>query len=435
VADQAMKVLDDAGIRYGVLAGNHDVGHKDGSYDNYYQYFGEDRFAGRDYYGGSYKNNRGHYDLISANGNDYIMVYMGWGVSDEDLDWVNSVLEKYPDRKAILAFHEYLLVSGNRSPIGNQIFEKVVKPNKNVMAVLCGHYHDSETLVDEIDDNGDGAPDRKVYQILADYQGGPEGGQGYIRLLHFNTDTNQIYVKTYSPYLDDYNFYDPEQYPGKDEFIIETDLQPQEKKVATDSFVVNVYTDSLIGKVENVPSGEVASVMWHDLEPNQVYYWYTEAEDQFGGKTRSSIWSFQTKEGEIVPNPADPGEGGNDPEKDNRDKGGQDDKTPSEGGNQDNKTPSESGGQEKDQDHSGNEDHPENENHNGNNGSGSGGTNNPSGTDGTTDGTKFEQVSENQASASLPDTATYVYRWLLIGMLLIAMGMMLKIRHRKAIYK
>ncbi|MDR9792603.1 lamin tail domain-containing protein [Aeribacillus pallidus] len=435
VADQAMKVLDDAGIRYGVLAGNHDVGHKDGNYNNYYQYFGENRFAGRDYYGGSYKNNRGHYDLISANGNDYIMVYMGWGVSDEDLDWVNSVLEKYPDRKAILAFHEYLLVSGNRSPIGNQIFEKVVKPNKNVMAVLCGHYHDSETLVDEIDDNGDGAPDRKVYQILADYQGGPEGGQGYIRLLHFNTDTNQIYVKTYSPYLDDYNFYDPEQYPGKDEFIIETDLQPQEKKVATDSFVVNVYTDSLIGKVENVPSGEVASVMWHDLEPNQVYYWYTEAEDQFGGKTRSSIWSFQTKEGEIVPNPADPGEGGNDPEKDNRDKGGQGDKTPSEGGSKDNKTPSESGGQEKDQDHSGNEVHPENENHNGNNGSGSGGTNNPSGTDGTTDGTKFEQVSENQASASLPDTATYVYRWLLIGMLLIAMGMMLKIRHRKAIYK
>jgi hypothetical protein len=296
VADRSMKVLDDAQIPYGVLAGNHDVGHKDGSYDNYYKYFGDHRFAGRSYVGGSYKNNRGHYDLISVNGNDFIMMYMGWGVTNEDLQWMNEVLAKYPNHKAILAFHEYLLVSGNRSPVGNLIFEEVVKKHPNVIAVLSGHYHDSEKLIDEIDDNGDGTPDRKVYQMLADYQGGPEGGQGYLRLLHFNQETNEIFVKTYSPYLDDYNYYDPETYPEKDEFTIQFDLTPKEKKVETDYFEVNVYTNHLIGKVENVPSGETASVTWNGLTPNQMYYWYAVVEDQYGGKQRSDVWSFMTNE-------------------------------------------------------------------------------------------------------------------------------------------
>ena len=79
-----------------------------------------------------------------------------------------------------------------------------------MVAVLSGHFHDAETLVDEIDDDGDGVTDRKVYQMLADYQGGPEGGQGYLRLLKVNQNSNKISVETYSPYLDKYNFYDAE---------------------------------------------------------------------------------------------------------------------------------------------------------------------------------------------------------------------------------
>ncbi|MFP3338880.1 hypothetical protein R0J91_12925, partial [Micrococcus sp. SIMBA_131] len=120
------------------------------------KYFGESRFNGRDYYGESYQDNRGHYDLISESGNDYLMLYMGWGIEQEEIDWMNAVLAQYPDRMAILSFHEYLLVSGNRSPLADEIYEKVVVPNKNVVATLSGHYHDSELLVDEIDDDGDG---------------------------------------------------------------------------------------------------------------------------------------------------------------------------------------------------------------------------------------------------------------------------------------
>ncbi|WP_400243725.1 lamin tail domain-containing protein [Niallia sp. JL1B1071] len=306
-ADEYMRTLEDNNIPYGVLAGNHDVDQLSNDYSAFSKWFGEARYKDQPYYGESYKDNRGHYDLISAGGNDFIMIYMGWGVNDEDMEWINSVLKQYPDRKAILNFHEYLLVSGNRSPIGEEIFQKVVEKNENVFLVLCGHYHDSETLISEIDDDQDGIADRKVYQMLGDYQGGPEGGQGYMKLLHFDQTNNRIIVNTYSPYLDDYNFYDPEEYPLKDELVIDFDLSVQEKQVATDYFAVNVYTKEEIGKQENVTSGDIAEVVWKNLEEGQAYDWYVVASDKYTGTAISDIWSF-TKGQPAPEEPTNPGD-------------------------------------------------------------------------------------------------------------------------------
>lgn len=293
-ADKNMKVLEDANIPYGVLAGNHDVGHQNNDYTKYYQYFGDWRFKDMPTFGGSYKNNRGHYDLVSANGNDFIIVYMGWGLGDEEIDWMNEIVSQYPERKAILALHEYMLVSNNRAPIADQIYEKVVIPNKNVFATLSGHYHDSQMKIDELDDNGDGVPDRKVYQILADYQGAPEGGLGFIRLMQFDLENNKLHMKTYSPYLDQYNYYDPVEFPGKDEFSLDLDLTPRTKRVATDYIGVKVYTDQLIGNVSDVPSGAEASVSWRNLNGNAFYQWYVKAEDANSGMALSDVWGFRT---------------------------------------------------------------------------------------------------------------------------------------------
>ncbi len=302
-ADRSMRVLDDSGIPYGVLAGNHDVGHKDGSYKAFGKYFGSHRFEGKLHYGESYKNNRGHYDLISSNGNDFIMLYMGWGITDEDIAWLNQVLKKYPDRTAILSFHEYLLVSGNRSPIGEKIFKNVVKPNRNVVAVLSGHYHSAMRKTDALDDDGDGKPDRLVHQMLADYQGGPEGGQGYVRIMQFDQANDQVHVSTYSPHLDDQNYYDTETYGDKDEFSIGMKLKPRTKKVETDYFELNVYTDSLLGKKEKVKSGDTAEFEWENLQPDSIYYWYTIVEDAYNGKTKSPIWKLATKKAKQRPAP------------------------------------------------------------------------------------------------------------------------------------
>ncbi|MGF9696832.1 S-layer homology domain-containing protein [Paenibacillus sp. MABNR03] len=307
-ADKNMKVLEDASIPYGVLAGNHDVGHQDNDYAKFQQYFGEDRFKNNQVFGGSYENNRGHYDLVSANGNDFVIVYMGWGLGEKEIEWMNEIVSKYPERKAILCLHEYLLVSNNRAPIADQIFEKVVKPNKNVIAALSGHYHDAELKVDQLDDNGDGIPDRNVYQMLADYQGAAEGGLGYIRLMQFDMANNKLHIKTYSPYLDDYNYYDPETEQGKDEFSLDLGLAPTTKRVATDYIGVKVYTDQEIGSKANIASGQEASVEWKRLSNKSYYQWYAKAEDKYSGSALSDIWGFHT--GTSSPGEQTPGNGG-----------------------------------------------------------------------------------------------------------------------------
>ncbi|MED4560490.1 metallophosphoesterase [Bacillus altitudinis] len=294
-ADTFMRVLDQHQIPYGVLAGNHDVRHKDGHYREYGRYFGAKRFEDKPYYGESYQNNRGHYDLISAGGNDYMMVYMGWGIKQNEIDWLNRVISEYPDRIVILNFHEYLLVSGNRSPIGDLIFHQVVKRHPNIVAVFSGHYHGASRKVDEIDDDHDGKVDRKVYQILADYQSGPEGGQGFMRLITADQEKNKLHFTTYSPYLNQEHFYDPKTYGDQDEFSIDVDLTPKMKSVKTNYFELNVYTNVLLGEVKGVKSGKKATFEWKGLKPNQEYYWYTVAKDRFEGKAISPIWKIHTK--------------------------------------------------------------------------------------------------------------------------------------------
>lgn len=223
-ADRLMGVLDKNSVPYGVLAGNHDLVSGKDEYTEYRKYFGSSRFKDSPWYGETYQNNKGHYDLISAEGDDYIMVYMGWGINQPEINWINDVLKKHSDRRAILAFHDYLYTTGERSPVGKKLFEQIVKENKNVEVVLCGHYHGANMKTDELDDDNDGNADRTVYQVLADYQEAPEGGQGYLRVLTINPKQDTIHFTAFSPYLNTFE----EVFPGMDDFIIK--LKGEKKK-------------------------------------------------------------------------------------------------------------------------------------------------------------------------------------------------------------
>lgn len=292
-ADEAYKLLDNAGLPYGVLAGNHDVGHLEVDYTNYAKYFGENRYASNPWYGESYKNNRGHYDLITVGGIDFIMIYMGWEVGDAEIAWMNQVLAKYPERKAILNFHEYLLASGGLGEEPQHIYNDVVSQNENVCMVLSGHYHNAQTRVDTFE-NADGTT-RKVYSMLFDYQNMSQGGYGYIRLMHFDLDGKKILVRTYSPSLNDYNAADGTisgaNISGSEEFSIsfaDLGITPYTKTIQTTGLDVNVYTDEVIGQITGVESGSTASYLWSEVT-NGIHGWYAEVTDSYGGLTRSSV--------------------------------------------------------------------------------------------------------------------------------------------------
>ena len=301
-ADAAYRMLDEAGVPYGILAGNHDVGGLRDDYSLYSDYFGESRYNQNAWYGGSFEDNKGHYDLITVGGIDFIMIYMGWGVSDEEIAWMNDVLAQYPERKAILNFHEYLLASGGLGEEPQRVYDEVVSKNENVCMVLSGHYHNAYSRVDTFT-NADGSQ-RKVYSMLFDYQGLPEGGLGYMRLMNFDLEGQKIIVRTYSPSLDDYDakesavpnegndYVVPDaNVKGDETFEIsfaDLGIVPEVKTLSTGSLDVNVYGDQVIGTVENVQSGQTASVVWENA-PQGVWGWYAEVTDQYGGLSRTPV--------------------------------------------------------------------------------------------------------------------------------------------------
>lgn len=206
VADAAMASI--AHIPHGVLAGNHDS-NAGKDYNYFRKYFGESRFAGSAWYGGSYANSRGHYDLLTLGDTDYLFVYMGYGFDAAGIAWLNGVFSRYPDRVGILCVHDYFTTGLQLSDAGQQLYEVVVAKNHNLYMVLCGHRYAQACIPAYFDDNGDGAYDRTVYQLMQNYQvAGSEGGSGYMRFLQIDEAADEIRVYSYSPLLDDYKYYD-----------------------------------------------------------------------------------------------------------------------------------------------------------------------------------------------------------------------------------
>ncbi|GAA1743823.1 lamin tail domain-containing protein [Aeromicrobium alkaliterrae] len=315
-ADAEYARLDDADLPYGVLAGNHDVGSQLSDYSEFEKFFGEARYADNPWYGGSYQDNRGHYDLISAGGIDFVMLYMGWDPQADSIAWMNEVLAQYPERVAVINLHEFMLTTGGLGPVPQQIQDEVVATNPNVRMVLSGHYHDAFTRIDAFDDDGDGVPDRDVYSMLFDYQGLPEGGQGFLRLLQFDNEGESMRVRTYSPSLDVYNSDDPSLLdPGADPYVYQDfeigydalRITPSDKTLATTGFTAEILTTDEIGALQDVPSGSVAAVKW-PLSELGDYGWYVHTEDPYGATHDTPVYAFT-----LVPAAAGPGDGGSGP--------------------------------------------------------------------------------------------------------------------------
>lgn len=297
--------LDEAGLPYSVLAGNHDVDHVNDDFTEFSRHFGEHRYADNPWYMESFQDNRGHYDLFSAGGIDFINVAMGWAPGDDAIAWMNEVLAKHPERVAILNLHEFMLTTGGLGPIPQRILDEVAATNPNVRMIMSGHYHDAFQRTDTFDDDGDGVAERTVTSMLFDYQGLPEGGLGYLRLLHFDNEGEKMMVRTYSPSLQDYNSEEPslmgpEENPNMyQEFDLpyaQLGIVPEGRTLTSDSFSVDFLTTEEIGSVADVPSGATASVVWQDITEGR-HNWYVRTEDPYGGVEISPVQSFIAGEG------------------------------------------------------------------------------------------------------------------------------------------
>jgi|GEM_PF-4675183 len=213
------------GIPYGIALGNHDQAdtvYKPGD-PNYHgrpglnpvrntsiyynQFFGVDHFKDKPYYGGhanilGKNNNDCHFDHFSVSGQEYIVVYLPYDESYEDkndfmIQWADSLVKAYPKAKAIVVSHGMLKwgpLQHGQNPWNNQglrLYEGL-KRNKNILFFLCGHV--KEGYREEVFDG------HKIRIFMSDYQGQKNGGDGKMRIMKVNTQTDSVSFRTFSPY-------------------------------------------------------------------------------------------------------------------------------------------------------------------------------------------------------------------------------------------
>lgn len=199
--NKSLSVLDGK-VEYSVVPGNHDH-----PLDNFNKFFPVSRFSNEKY--GFFGDNSNNYHLLDAGNAKFIILSLDYCPDKEEISWAGSVLRTFSQREAIFVTHGYLDTQGNISVNGcdtKYLFSELVVKNPNILLVLSGHFHGEARRVDKNLAGG------KVYQLLADYQSLPNGGNGWLRILDFSGD--KIYVKTYSPYLDKYK-------NNKSEFVLE----------------------------------------------------------------------------------------------------------------------------------------------------------------------------------------------------------------------
>lgn len=214
IASEVQALLDDAGMPNSVLPGNHD--NKRGiTNDLFNEYFGPDRYAQTPWYGGSIGpgDNSANFSLFERAGARFLMLSLPYAFGEQELAWAEEVVARHPDRNVIVSTHEHVTPAAPDGPVGrsvgsrwvsraDELWERVVAPNRHVVAVLSGHFHGLGTIVTE---DAGGIPGHTVVEMVADYQEfrmhTGERATGFQRLLQIDLAGGRIAVDTFSSQL------------------------------------------------------------------------------------------------------------------------------------------------------------------------------------------------------------------------------------------
>ena len=197
-------------------AGNHDIGRGNtGEYSFYLKWRFDTPLPEEQLFEGG----RGSYALLDTDAGNFILVAIGAYPNEDSFTWLREIFAAHPDRIGILINHDYLRPNGVHTSYGRMMYEQAVVPSANVRFVLCGHNGGIGYRADELDDDGDGTADRTVHQMMVNHQD-DEKRTGYVRILTFTPERSLI-VDTYSPYMDDHDYYTRPPSNGEESFTLE----------------------------------------------------------------------------------------------------------------------------------------------------------------------------------------------------------------------
>lgn len=142
-------------------------------------------------------------------GNNQIFIIMlEFGPRPEVIDWALKQVQTNPEKMFILCLHEYLTFEGELVQSGysfasqqfkgvkytepEYVWSNLIKPNDNIICVVCGHNAFYEYL--ETPNNAG----RLVPQIEFNLQFEENGGNSMLMLMEFSKQNRQVDIKVYN---------------------------------------------------------------------------------------------------------------------------------------------------------------------------------------------------------------------------------------------
>lgn len=227
VAKSAMEKLD-GHLPYFMALGNHDYSEGGGCKDRttrYNDYFKLEKISQTPNFGGVYDKEperlENIYHTLDAGGRKFLVIALEFGPRKDVVRWAAEVAGKHADREAILITHAYMYYDETRYdwkkfgakqtwnphsyPVakataddvsdGEELWSGLVAKSENFICTLNGH-----VLGDGLGRTITATPaGREVPQMLVNFQMKPNGGDGWLRLLEFQSDGKTVEVRDYSP--------------------------------------------------------------------------------------------------------------------------------------------------------------------------------------------------------------------------------------------
>jgi len=224
IAETAIDTLDSATIPALLATGNHDG--EQGNLRNLSEF--RSRFPVSRYdtvatndstvvdYGVYNSNPENVYFVQEIHGQSYIFFATEVTPRDEVVSWIDSTLDSYPDAVGFLNTHAYLFHDGTRHEEGDNyhpsdsgwgisdwndgqlLWQNLIKNRSNVNYVTGGHMINGPYVARRFDESDPGA---NVNQTFMNYQDIDNGGDGWLRLVIVDTETQDARIRTYSPHL------------------------------------------------------------------------------------------------------------------------------------------------------------------------------------------------------------------------------------------
>jgi len=219
VADKAQRTLEGS-VPYSLAVGNHDMEHQGDRLTRkttlYDETFPPSRFEPYSWYGGHQgQNNANNYCFFCGGRQDFMVISLEFAPSDAAIAWAHDIVKEHGDCQVILATHYYMRPEGRvneKKPYGlegagpQELWERFVTQHPNIFMVVSGHVLGVQHQT-SLNDAG-----KPVHEILCDYQGEANGGDGWLQTLRFVPKEKKIYVEAYSPTLNRTNSPPPHTY-------------------------------------------------------------------------------------------------------------------------------------------------------------------------------------------------------------------------------